>query len=236
MRFLVLRPEPGASATAARIAALGHAAVVAPLFTVQPVAWAPPDPAEHDALILTSANAVRHAGPVLARLAGLPVYAVGSATAAAALEAGFKVVATGLSDGAELLERAAAEGVRKGLHLAGADHRAIAHADVGLRRVVVYRADAVDALPAEAREALSGSAVVLLHSPRAAGHFRALLGEAGLSADRVAIAGISAATLRAAGEGWGATMLATQPSDEALLAAAARLCETGAGMRGDAGV
>ncbi|WP_293973671.1 uroporphyrinogen-III synthase [Sphingomonas sp.] len=233
----MLRPQPGASATAARIAALGHEAIVAPLFAIEPVAWDVPDPGEHDAIILTSANAVRHAGPALAELAALPVHAVGTATAAAAMEAGLSVVATGHSDGAELLERAATGGVRKALHLAGADHRAIARDDIGLRRIIVYRSEPVGELPAEAREALSeAGAVVLLHSPRAAGQFRTLLVEAGLSPGHVALAGISAQTLHAAGEGWAATALAARPTDDALLAAAARLCETGAGMRGDAGV
>ena len=59
----VLRPEPGNAATADRIAALGLAAIRLPLFEVRALDWAPPDPAGFDALLLTSANAPRLAGP-----------------------------------------------------------------------------------------------------------------------------------------------------------------------------
>ena len=59
---LVLRPEPGAGETAARARALGLEPIVAPLFAVRPIAWAAPDPAAYDAVMLTSANAARHGG------------------------------------------------------------------------------------------------------------------------------------------------------------------------------
>ncbi len=77
----VLRPEPGNAATAARIAAAGARTIRLPLFAVGPLAWTPPDPAVHDALLLTSANAVRQAGPGLAGYRTLPVHAVGAAPA-----------------------------------------------------------------------------------------------------------------------------------------------------------
>ena len=59
--MLILRPQPGADETAARARTLGLEPVVAPLFTIRPLAWEPPDPAEFDAVLLTSANAARHA-------------------------------------------------------------------------------------------------------------------------------------------------------------------------------
>ncbi len=43
-RLLVLRPQPGADETAARARALGLEPVVAPLFSVRPLHWTPPDP------------------------------------------------------------------------------------------------------------------------------------------------------------------------------------------------
>ena len=43
MRMLVLRPEPGASATVAKARERGLDAVVMPLFTVEPVAWEAPE-------------------------------------------------------------------------------------------------------------------------------------------------------------------------------------------------
>jgi len=82
--LLVLRPEPGAAATLARAVAAGWQAIAAPIFNIVPLPWAAPDPADHDALMLTSANAVRQAGDALRLYRHLPVYAVGEATAVAA--------------------------------------------------------------------------------------------------------------------------------------------------------
>ena len=65
-RVLVLRPNPGDAATIARAEGMGFVAIAAPLFGIVPVAWTPSD-APHDALMLTSANALRHAGDALAR-------------------------------------------------------------------------------------------------------------------------------------------------------------------------
>ena len=94
-RLVILRPEPGASATAARARAMGLEPVTMPLFKVEAVDWDAPDPGLFDALLLTSANAVRYAGERLRSLRQLPVYAVGEATAAAAREAGFEIASTG---------------------------------------------------------------------------------------------------------------------------------------------
>ncbi|HEY0629709.1 MAG TPA: uroporphyrinogen-III synthase, partial [Sphingomicrobium sp.] len=66
-KLLLLRPEPGLSASAERARALGLEVICRPLFEVEPVEWASPDPAAYDGLLLTSANAVRHGGPELGR-------------------------------------------------------------------------------------------------------------------------------------------------------------------------
>jgi uroporphyrinogen-III synthase len=102
-RILVLRPEPGASATLRRAHERGLHAVAVPLFEIEPVAWDAPEAGGFDGLLLTSANAVRSAGEQLEELRGLPVYAVGEATAGAAREAGFEVASTGDTDIRRLL-------------------------------------------------------------------------------------------------------------------------------------
>lgn len=219
--LLLLRPEPGASATAERAARAGWEVVKAPLFTVAACAWDAPDPSGFDALILTSANAARHAGPALAAYWRLPVYAVGAATAAAACEAGFPDVRAGDKDAAALLALAAEGGARRLLHLAGRDRRAAGHPGLLIERRIVYAANPVAKLPSSAGEALPRGPIALLHSPRAAACFAALV------EDRrgLAVAAISPATLAAAGGGWKAAVAADAPTDDALLAAAARLCE-----------
>ena len=94
-RVLVLRPEPGASATVERARQRGLDALAIPLFEIEPVSWKAPDAASFDGLLITSANAMRSAGEQLLELRGLPVYAVGPATADAAREAGFDVASSG---------------------------------------------------------------------------------------------------------------------------------------------
>ena len=220
-RVLILRPRPGADATAARAAALGLDATVAPLFTVAALPWDAPAPGDHDALMLTSANAARLGGAQLAAFHALPVFAVGEATAVAAREAGFDDVRAGDADAVALLDRIAAAGFRHVLHLSGREYRDAGHPALTIDRVAVYAADPMAELPTQAMAALADGAVALLHSPRAAARFAALAG------DRAAIriAAISPVAAAAAGDGWACVAVADRPDDAALLAAAARLCD-----------
>lgn len=218
----VLRPEPGNAATARRIAALGLPAICLPLFEVCALDWTPPDPAGFDALLLTSANAPRLAGPGLAALRRLPVFAVGEATATAARAEGLEVTFTGSADGAALLSAAADRGVRRALLLAGRD-RAIADDPVIERAIAVYSSierdlAATDLLP------LAG-AVALIHSPRAARRFAELADAAGLDRAAVRLAAISVAAADAAGAGWDMTVAAHTPAEDALLDLARTLAD-----------
>jgi uroporphyrinogen-III synthase len=201
---------------------MGLDPVVAPLFEVVPVAWAPPDPRRYDAILLTSGNAPRLAGSGLDAFKALPAYAVGEATAEATRTAGFADVRTGPSDGAAALALAAAEGATHILRLCGRDHLPLVRPGLLVDRTVVYAAEAVPALPPQARRAIAEGAIVLVHSPRAA---RTL---AGFVADRshIRLALISAAAADAAGDGWAAKAVAGAPCDEALLEVARRLCHT----------
>lgn len=224
-RLLILRPEPGAAATAARATARGFEVAVAPLFDIVAVAWTPPEASAFDAVMLTSANAVRHAGPALTAYSRLPLYAVGAATAVAARAAGFADVAAGDRDASALLARIAADGAGRLLHLAGREHLATDHPDLTIVRRVVYAAEAVRSLPALAGTALSEGAIALLHSPRAAAMFRRLVDQAGYDPAAIRIAAISDTTGEVAGTGWASVVTAEMPNDDALLAAAARLCD-----------
>jgi uroporphyrinogen-III synthase len=213
-RVLVLRPEPGASATVGQARGLGLEVVSAPLFEVEPIGWEAPDPAAFDGLLLTSANAVRHAGEQLQLLHGLPVYAVGEATAEAALHAGFEVIVTG-DKGVDGLLGSIRPDVSL-LHLSGADRREPQGAPQHISRILVYRSKAID------DPDLSGAAyaVALIHSPRAGRRFAELVADRG----SIAIVAISRAAAQAVGQGWEAVTIADQPTDEALLALAAALC------------
>ncbi len=212
----VLRPEPGNGATADAIEALGRRAIRLPLFHVVPLDWQTPDAAGHDALVLTSANALRHAGPALAGYRDLPVHAVGAATAAAARAAGLHVVATGTTDGQALLDAAWAAGVRRGLLLTARDRAVATHPALSAIRAI-YASDAV----AAADPGLLGGTVALVHSRRSADRLAAIVPERGA----IAIAAISAAAAEALGEGWRAVAVAGRPDDAAVIAAACTLAD-----------
>ena len=223
-RLLVLRPEPAAAATVARATAAGWHVIAAPLFTIVAEPWEAPDPAAHDALMLTSAQAVRHAGDALHLYRGLPVYAVGEATGVAATEAGFADVRMGSADSALLVTMMVRDGIAHPLHLAGREHRILDAAPIPIARRIVYAADPVAALPPAARAAVEQGAVALLHSQRASAVFADLLGRARIDPRGVRVAAISGA---AAAGPWSIVKIADTPTDSALLAAAARLCEKG---------
>ena len=221
--ILVLRPQPGADETALRAQALGLTAIVAPLFGVGPLEWEAPDPAGFDAVMLTSANAARHAGDALTSFTGLPCYALGEATAAAAREAGFADIRVGPSDGAALLEMMDMHGVTAAFHPCGLDRTELGESEVRQVEIPVYAAEPVRRLPPEAAAAVREGALVLLHSPRASALFAELY-----DGDRanVDLAAISAATAAAAGGGWRSVEIATAPRDQALLELATKLCKT----------
>lgn len=211
---LVLRPQPGADATAGRVRALGLRPIIAPLFQIVPLAWEPPV-RPFDAVLLTSANAARALGGELDR--SMPVYAVGAATAEAARQAGFQTVVAGRGDVVQIVRRAAADGVGALLHLTGADRTGFDPADVRIEVRAIYAAETLVPPPAFT-DALGQQAVALLHSARAARRFRELAG----SGHRVAA--ISPAVMAAAGDNWADAAVASAPTDDALLAAAAPLC------------
>ena len=186
---------------------MGLTAIRMPLFAVRPLDWTPPDPAGFDALLLTSANAVRHAGAGLARFRGLPVVAVGEVTARAARNAGLTVEIVGTGDAAAAVR---ASGQSRLLHLAGREH-----VDVGATVIVVYEAVEV---PVATVAPLTGS-VALVHSARAARRLAALADRDGVADLRVAAISES---VRAAGPDVPGAV-AERPDDAALVALALRL-------------
>jgi uroporphyrinogen-III synthase len=214
VKLFLLRPEPGASETAARARAIGLDPVVAPLFAIKRVAAPPVDGARFDAVLLTSANGARH---VPAGLNFLPCFAVGDSTAAAARAAGFAEVRTGPGDGAAAAAMMAAAGVRKALHPCGREHLPVNAAGIVIERLVVYAAEPVP------QGRFRGPAVAMIHSARAGERFAGLAD----GKNAIALAAISPAAAAAAGDGWAAKAVAAEPRDQALLELAAKLCKYG---------
>jgi len=232
--ILVVRAEPGASATVERARMLGLDPLAAPIFEVEAVDWTPPDLAGFDAIMLTSGHAARLAGEGRRPFLGLPCFAIGESTAAGAREAGFANVMTGDGGAVALAALMAKEGVARALHLCGREHQPL-DAPFDIVRRIVYAVDEIAPLPNAAKKALNDGAIALLHSPRSARHFGALVDDAGLPRAGIRVAAISDAALRAAGEGWRDEVAAAKPRDEALLELAAKLCKTAGGDTGRGG-
>jgi len=212
--LLLLRPEPGLSASAERARALGLDVICRPLFRIEPIAWEAPDSAHFEGLLITSANAIRHGGSALDKLRELPVYAVGAATAAAARTAGFNVAEIGDGNADALLDSLPPS--LRLLHLAGEDHRNRDRLKTDRR--IVYRSVEIDDPQLPDLKDL----VVAVHSPRAGARLADIAGEK----YRAAIAAISADAAEACGSDWERVEAAAEPNDNCLLALAAMLCHT----------
>jgi uroporphyrinogen-III synthase len=230
VRLLIIRPEPGASASAARAKAAGFIPMLLPFFEVRPRPWIAPQPNSYDALLLTSANAVRHAGAGLDIVRHLPVHTVGERTASAAREAGLNVTFVGRSDAMDAVNAAVDAGHSRLFWLAGEDHRDLAlprHIELDI--ATCYASEALS-LPEDAREYIMAADAIALHSPRAARRFREAVTELKLSHHMITIAAFSSAIADAAGTGWGNIVIAHMANDMALLSELKSLDRFGSDM------
>jgi uroporphyrinogen-III synthase len=218
--LLITRPQPVADQSCQRALAMGLDAHSLPLFAAQPLEWAVPDIGRYDALLVTSAQAMRLGGAGLQRLQSLPVYAVGAASADAARAAGFRVEQVGDSDGQTLLGDMQAAGIRSILWLNGRDHSDLDGGSAQLHRLPCYAVDRVSP-PAGWQELSAKAAVLMAHSTRAADYLNHLVP---MPRDHLRLIAISAKVAAAAGAGWGHIAIADDPSDAAMLAVATKLC------------
>ncbi len=230
MRLLLTRPEPGASATLARLTALGHEVVSDPMLAIAPTGASLPR-GSFDALAFTSLNAVRilAAQATAPEIFALPAFAVGHRTAAEARAAGFKEVIDCAGDVGSLARTLALQlpaGARV-LHAAGEERAGNIGAAVAGRAIcvdvcVLYRAVPADHLSPETMEALASGALegALHYSPRTVAALLAATARAGLrekmsSLRHFCLSAAVAAPLRAAGYGAEAC---DHPEEAALLA------------------
>jgi uroporphyrinogen-III synthase len=180
-KIWITRAQPGADATAERVRALGHEALIAPLLAVHAIEDVHVDLAGVAALAFTSANGVRTFSDICAERS-IRVFAIGAATAQAARAAGFKLVLSADGD-----VEALAEGIgqRRGelrgavLHPGAAEPAgdlagALEKQGVTARSLILYETAAVKLDPETASQLVLADAV-LLHSPRAAKALAAVL-------------------------------------------------------------
>jgi uroporphyrinogen-III synthase len=223
---LITRPEPGASETAQRVTALGLLPIVAPVLVITFSQLRLPH--RLAATVLTSRNAVAACSAVLY---DRPVFAVGTATAAQATEAGFRHVFNADGDAAALstlvantlspvdgsLFFPAAQG--QGGDLA----RSLRAQGFRILRRVAYRAASAPALSDAAVTSLSHRqvAAAMFFSAETSRHFARLLREAGLieavrDVEAVSISERAAMALRPLP--WRRIRVAAKPNQDAMLA------------------
>jgi uroporphyrinogen-III synthase len=223
MRLLIIRPQPGNDASARRASKAGFEPVQLPFFKIASRRWKAPDQTHYDALLFTSANAVRHAGPGLQRYLALPVHAVGRQTAMALHSLGIEAATTGTSGASAALMNAAQLGHHRLLWLTGDDH--IDLTPPLLSSIETRICYASEALPISdgfgAR--IASADIVAFHSARAARYFCDALAKLGLDRNSLMAAAFSPAIAAVAGTGWRAITVASEPSDSALLSALAEL-------------
>lgn len=222
--LIIIRPQPGCDSTVTAAREMGLEAEGYPLFEIRPLPWEAPDPDEVDAVLLGSANALRHGGAALAVLFGKPAYAVGEATAEAARLAGFDVVETGQGSMQDLLGRLYPDHKRL-LRPAGQKRVDLLPPEgVTIDERAVYMSEPVE-MPDDLRTKLSEPAVVALHSGEAARHFADCCERNGIDRSRIALVAISERAAEMAGEGWQELRVALNPDDRALLAIAKQICQ-----------
>ena len=244
MAILVTRPHPDNEATAAALHGSGHEVLLAPMLRFEAVAALEDLDAGFDAVVVTSANALRAIDLAGHPLLGRPLYAIGEHTAEAARAAGFETVLSSGGDAGNLRDLLHARVKTKHLkrrarllYLAGAEmsrdlggELSADGFDVTTR--TVYRMVALSTLPRESLDAFAANAIeaVLHYSARSARAFVEAVRGAGmeisaLSLPQCCLSANVAAILREAGAT--RVQVAATPDENALFEALERALRCG---------
>ncbi len=184
MKVLITRPREASQRLAARIAALGHDPVIAPMLEIVPQASALRLPNDIGALLFTSANGVQ-AFALSNPMRTTTVFAVGPATAAAARAAGFDSVVCSTGDGNDLAalvgRRHSAQSGRlvllRGRDTASDVAETLRNSGYRVSERIVYAAEPILAIPVSALDAIRGREIcaALFFSTRTAEAFASAL-------------------------------------------------------------
>jgi len=195
-----------------------------PLFEMAARSWEAVPPERFDALLIGSAMVFRFGGRGLGALKGLPVYAVGDVTAAAAQEAGFAVHCSGTGSMQSLLGQLD-PAHRRLLRLAGEERVPLTlPKGVIMEERIVYAAQSRE-MPGELIALLRSPAIIAVHSADAARHLTSQCVSHGIRRAPLRIAALSQRIANAAGDGWGEVATIPFPDDKALLALARQMCQ-----------
>ena len=203
MAVLLTRPSPDNEASGEALRSRGFEVLLAPMLRVEPVPFADDPDADYQAVIATSANALRAVADALARsdLRNLPLYAVGEHTASVARNIGFARVVTAKGDAAalrdRLLDSLRARELKKKrplLYLAGADISRDLAGELGQHGLEVvtqtaYRMVALTSLARAVCDAFARDEVdaVLHYSRRSAAAFLEAVRNEGIEVSALAV-------------------------------------------------
>ncbi|AWW75371.1 uroporphyrinogen III synthase [Erythrobacter sp. KY5] len=219
---LAVRPEPGLAATMEAGKQLGLNMIGYPLFEVRPREWDCPDSSSFDAILIGSANAIRHGGDALSSITNKPVHAVGQTTAEAAQEAGFEIANVGTGGLQNVLD--AVTKPTRFLRIAGEKHVPLTAPD----GVEIVTRIAYESVPLELPEPLRAldqlGLTVLLHSAVAAERFDSETRRLALQRSRIKLAVLGPRIAEAAGTGWQSIHVSPAPNDTALLELVRETC------------
>lgn len=233
LRLMVTRPREDAAPLAGRLRTSGHEAILEPLLEIGYREGAAPDLAGITALLATSANGVR-AFAKASPDRGLPLFAVGPATAQAARDAGFGQVTSAGGDVQALAATVAgqldpAQGRLlhvAGTRLAGDLQSLLAAQGFQVDRAVLYDAVTADCLSNVALDRLRAGSIdgALFFSPRTARTFvsLAIAGAVGAACQRVTAYCLSPAVAEGATHRpdeltWRDIRVAARPEEASLL-------------------
>ena len=225
MRILITRPREDGEEIAARLAEMGHRALLVPLLAPRFADGPEPELDNVEAILATSANGIRALSRRTARR-DLTIFAVGPQTAEEALKNGFSHVKNADGDARALAEAASIWASRKGvlLHVCGEDAPGtlaenLAQRGFDVRRCALYRIEAATQLPPEVVRALQDGALdaAMFFSPRSARIFGVLAD--GLPTERLTAMCISQATAQALiSLSFARVAVAERPNQAAMLA------------------
>lgn len=227
--LLILRPIEGAQKTAISAEKAGLNVVVAPLFEIRPLPWHAHAADQYDAIMFSSANALKMAGPNLQEYKALPALAVGPVTRQACEAAGFDVMVSGGSGVQSLADNLPEGTYDRILRLTGKDYTSV-QSDRSIDHIAIYESACIG-LSQPAQAALKSGSIILIHSIRSAQKLLAEMKKNGIAVDKNHIIAISSKAAEAAGNGWKSVHFVDQPTDEALLRLAVRLCSSGTKTR-----
>lgn len=216
--MLVTRPEPDAAATVERLRAEGLPARAVPLFRMVPLDPVLPETG-FDAVVVTSANALRALRDRGPSLRALPLFAVGAKTADRARAAGFGTVSHAEGGAAALARLVAGRHFRHVLYLAGRDRTA--DLSVLLAPTKVTLVEVYDMVPTE--PPLLAADAVLFYSARAAERFVALT-DPGLRSGMVALCLSSNIAAVLENAHFARVYVASAPNEAAMMGLALRVC------------